>query len=736
MRYRYQNVPYDRPGRYVYIRDHQSGKYWSAAWTPVHTPMENARYTCRVGTNYQIITFEYDEIRTEIRYFVPPKGALEIWDFHITNLSQRPRELSTYSYAEFAFWGAMRDLMNIDNCPNLSRQHEEDGTILHYSFNDIGTELNNMCFVQNYGFHTSTPRCDAFNGDRDKFLGLYRDEKNPIVVETGKSTNWCKWGGYPIGSMEHRFTLAPGESKRIVYRTGVSQGAKTWKRDARQYATFEQVDTAFATVKEQWRSRLGKFQVDTPDSNFNTLINGFVQYQAATTMRLSRSISSYEWGIRRSIGFRDSSQDQLGMMHAFPEVARKMLIDILRAISPKGEACHDFNPITDAWGDGGFYDDQNWPSLSVNQYVRETGDVAFLKFKVPYVRSKKTGTVFEHLKAAQDFSWSKRGRNGLMQVGCADWNDSLNPGDKTTESVFTSALYCAGTLALIELANLLGEKRLVVLWQKRYDTIKQLLNTVAWDGGWYQRLIKTNGTVLGSRKTKEYGRIFVEPQPWAVIAGVAEGKRATLTLDNVEKHLGTPDGHKIMDRPFLRFDWDEVGSASVVPGGIKENGSVFNHASSWMITAECIVGRGNKAYEYFTRKAGTTKNTKVDLYESEPYVSCQFVSQKPFHIVGRGRNAWLTGSAAWIARGAMQGIIGCRPDFDGLIIDPCIPSHWKGFHLIREFRGVTYDITVSNPYGIEKGVKELTVDGKAITGNKIPFKPSRKTVMVQAIMSN
>ncbi len=397
LRYRYQNVPYDRPGRYVYIRDNETAKYWSATWAPVHTPIDKCKYTCRVGTNYQIITYEQAGIRSEITYFVPLTGRLEIWDIKIINISRRKRKLSTYSYAEFAFWGAMRDLMNIDNCPNVSRQHYADGAILHYSYNDIGTGLHDMNFVQNYGYHTSTPKCSGHNGDRDKFIGRYRDEKNPIVVEAGKSTNYCENGGYPIGSLEHKFTLAPGETKRIVYRTGISADSRSVKRDMKKYSTFAQVDKAFAALRAEWGRRLDKFRVETPDKNFNATVNGFVQYQSAMTMRLSRSISSYEWGIGRSIGFRDSSQDQLGLMHAFPEVAGQMLEYIISAIHDDGQACHDFNPITGKQFHAGFYDDHNWPALTVNKYVKEIGDIEFLHKKLPYANSKTKGTVFEHI---------------------------------------------------------------------------------------------------------------------------------------------------------------------------------------------------------------------------------------------------------------------------------------------------------------------------------------------------
>jgi cellobiose phosphorylase len=734
LRYRYQNVPYDRPGRYVYVRDRDSGTYWSSTWAPVHMPVEDCRYICRVGTGYSVITLEYEGIRTEITYFVPPEGRLEIWDLTVTNVSRKTRRLSTFSYAEFAFWGAMRDLMNIDNCPNVSRQRHQDGAILHYSYNDVGSGLHDMNFVQNCGYHVSSEKPYGYNGDRDRFLGRYRDEKNPAVVESGKSTNYCENGGYPIGSLEHRFTLKPGQSKRIVYRTGISESDKTWRGDARRYDTLAKVDRAFAAVKAGWDERLSRFTVHTPDPEFDALVNGFVQYQSAVTMRLSRSISSYEWGIGRSIGFRDSSQDQMGLMHAFPEVARDMLEKILGAVHENGEACHDFNPITKSFGGSGFYDDHNWPALTVNQYVKESGDLAFLDAVLPYAKSKARGTVYEHLQRCNDLAFRLRGKHGLLQIGAADWNDSLNPGDRRAESLFTSALYGASTLALLELAERKGDARYARTLRTRYAEVKRRMNGIGWDGAWYKRLIKRSGEVLGSRRTREYGRIFLEPQPWAVLAGFATGARATRTLDSVERHLGTPFGHRVMDRPFTRFDMEEVGSAGIYPPGIKENGSVFHHAASWMIAAETMTGRGDKAMAYFKRLCAAGKSRHAERHEVEPYVMCQFVSQPPFHIVGRGRNAWLTGSAAWMAIGALQGILGCRADFDGLRIDPCIPPGWKRFEVTRVFRGVTYRITVRNPDGVSKGVRQMLVDGVRVPGNVVPHRDTAGEVKVDVRM--
>lgn len=734
LRYRYQNVPYDRPGRYVYIRDNDSDEYWSGCWAPVHTDISKCKYECRVGAGYNIITFTYKGIKTQVAYFVPQDRQLEIWDLTITNIGKKVRHLSTFSYAEFAFWGAMRDLLNIDNCPNISLQKHMKGAIIHSSYNDVGTGLDNMNFIRHYGYHISSEKPYAYNGDRDHFIGNYRDERNPIVLETGKSTNYCKTGGYPIGCLEHRFTLRPSQSKRITYQTGIAKDEKSVFIDSRKYKSHANVDRAFREVKGYWDERLGRFTVKTPDKKFDAVVNSFVQYQAAMTMRLSRSISSYEWGMSRGMGFRDSCQDQLGMIQGFQKHAKMIISRLVEALYPDGSAAHNSYPLRNRYDRAGFYDDHNWLAITVCRYIKETGDFKFLKEKLKYVGTKKKGTVFEHLLKCNNLAWKLRGKNGLMQTGHADWNDSLNPGDMESESTFTSALFCVSTKELIELVTVIGEKKLADKLQKRYDIIKKLLNTKGWDGAWYKRMIRTDGRILGSKRNRSTAKIFLEPQPWAVMAGVIGVGRAEKMLDAVEKYLGCEDGHRVMDKGFDVFDMDDMGSVTVMPNGIKENASVFNHASSWMIVAEAMLGRGDKSMEYFKRMCATTKNMKPDIHEVEPYVACQHVSQKPFHIVGRGRNSWLTGTASWMAVASMQYIIGCRAEYEGLRIDPSIPAKWKGFYLERVFRGTRYLITVKNPQHVSKGVKYIKVSGVRIDDNLIPYRKTAKPINVTVVM--
>ncbi len=738
LRYRYQNVPYDRPGRYVYIRDDEDSSYWSATWAPSWT--SGGEYSCRVGTNYQIITYKYNGIQTQIRYFVPQDLPLEIWDMRISNVSDRFRRIRSFSYAEFAFWGAMRDLMNIDNCPNVSRQKwdAENQALLHYSYNDIGTGLNDMHFVMNYAFHVSNRPVSGYGGDRDLFIGSYRDERNPICVERGSSSNYCENGGYPIGSLEHSFELEPGESARVVYQTGYAKDEADYRNKAKKYIDEREIDGAFENIRTIWKTRLDAFRAETPSREFDAVVNSFVQYQAATTLVLSRSISSYEWGIGRAIGFRDSCQDQLGMMHSMPEESRKFLRILAEGLATDGSASHNFNPFTGQYGSTGFYDDHNWLALSATAFIKETGDLDFAREIMGFRGSEKKSSMLEHLLAAQDYAWKHRGVNGLMQTGHADWNDSLNPEDKKCESVFTSLLYCASTIALIELLDKLGEKKQSQKLSRRLKTISAAIEGSAWDGNWYKRMLRKDGSALGSASSpQDEASIFLEPQAWAVISGIRQSERGKALLDIVEKKLGTEYGHKVMDIPFSRFE-PELGSVGIYPPGIKENGSVFNHASSWMIYAEALLGRGGKAFEYFMRMSQTTKNEIADTHEVEPYVACQFISQKPYHIVGRGRNPWLTGTASWMAVSAMQGILGIRPSYDGLLISPSIPGSWTSFKVIRRFRGTEYKIQFLNPDGFESGIKSIKVAGREIPGNLIPHSPSDSgaTIDVEVLMGS
>lgn len=723
LRYRFRNIPMDRPGRYIYLKDQETNKYWSATWAP--TMCEGGKYQCRVGSGYQIIKYELNGIETEIIYFVPKDKPLEIWDLKIKNISKKKRKLKIFSYTEFAFWGAMRDLINLDSPPNCTRIKYEAGSIVHYSFNDIGTGLHNMKFVQNYGFHTSNLKPIGYNGNRDKFIGIYRDERNPVVVERGISTNYCENHGQPIGSLEHQIILKPGESKRIIYQTGFGENEDDYKKNQKKYKIESNVDNALEEVKSFWEQRFNTFQVTTPDQNFNTEVNSFIQYNAMITKTLSRSFGSWKRGIMHSIGFRDSAQDQLSMIQAMPEETKNMILNLLKGINSNGSASHDFNPSLNLYSLSGFYDDQNWIALTVAAYIKETGELAFLDEKISWADKENKDTVFEHLIMAQEFSWKHRGENGLLQIGKADWNDSLNPGDEKSESIFNCHLYGASTLALIELCKIVGKTRLAEDYQKRYDEIKKLTNTIGWDGKWYKRLIKADGDHVGSKSCKKYGSIFLEPQPWSVFSKFANRKMAESALNMVEKKLGTEYGHKIMDVPFYTYD-ESIGSAGISPPGTKENGSVFNHSSTWMIYAEALLGRGNRAYKYYKRMSLSEKNKRIDKYLREPYTVCQYIPVEPAKNVGEGINPWLSGTAAWQAIAAMQGIIGCRADYDGLIINPSIPNEWTGFELTRKFRGIVYHIRVSNPNRVCHGVKKLIVDGKEITGCKIPYDENRK----------
>ncbi len=718
LRYRYNNVPADRPGRYVYLRDEETGDFWSATWAPVEKPLAKFRYECRVGLNYQVVTSEYAGIETEVVYFVSPDHDVELWRFTARNLSGRARKLRAWCYAELNVWGAMRDLVNMDNNPRCTRVEWKDNTLIHSTWNDTGGSLGTQNWVRVYGYVTSSEKPAGYDTDRDMFLGAYRSEANPVVVETGIPNNHCRNGGLPVAAICHDLKLAPGKSKTIVYQMGVADDPREFRKCIPVYRKLAKVDAAFEKVKRSWDARLGKLQAKTPDADFDTVFNTWAPYQAVTTGYLSRSICSWKWGASVGLGFRDTSQDVMGCVHTASDLARLRLSQLLAVQYADGTAAHGFVPDTPEVSDRDFYDDHLWLVLSAANYVKETGDLSLLTDKVKFL-DEKPAAGYEHLSRALDATMRLTGKHGLPKIGCADWNDGLvNPGDHNNESVFDAVLFCAACREFVALAEFLGKKADAVKYRRSYETMKARVNKHAWDGGWYRRVWHRKRGWMGAKGLK-FGSIFVEPQPWAVLSGVADGKRGVTALDSVWRLLGTEYGIRLHGRPFEDYD-PEVGAISIVLPGTKENGSVFHHPNPWVICAEAALGRGEKAMELLRRISPATKNRIAETHQVEPYVFCQWTGLPPFKHVGRGANPWLTGTASWVMVAMSQYILGLKPDYAGLRIDPCVPKSWNEFEVTRVFRGATFHISVRNPKGVEKGVACVTLDGRALEGNLVP----------------
>ncbi|HET6427003.1 MAG TPA: hypothetical protein VFJ30_01240 [Phycisphaerae bacterium] len=743
LRYKFHLTPYDRPGRYVYIRDQATGKYWSATWAPVQTPLRRTRFECRVGLGYNRITTRHAGIEAEMLYFVPPADALEVWQLTLTNRSSRRRRLRTFSYAEWAVWGFMRDLLNIDNAATCSRYRYEDGVFWHETPDDVGTTVGTATWVFPVGYFTSNAKPVGYDGSRDHFLGPCRDESRPIAVETGKPSNICANGLYPLGGLAHDWDLAPGASRTIVYQLGAADTRRPLRRRIARYRDPKTVQAAFAKLARRWDERLSAFQARTPDGRFDTVVNTWAPYQVINFISSGVGVSPVSWGGGGSMGFRDNGQAVLSAAVLDAPLARRTICTLSHVQHRDGTLTKNFAPPN--WdGESGFLDNQAWYPIFVNAYLKETGEMGLLEEQFPFVQacpgcaSGPGGgmrTLLDKMVIAMDVLWARRGPRGLPATGHADWNDCLNPRDKSSESVFNAMLFCAGCRDLEEIFGQLGRAREARTWAGRRRKMVAAIEAHAWDGAWYRRMfLADTGRVLGSRKSGKWGRIFLEPQALAGWCAAADPVRARRAMDSARRILGTPFGLRILDPPCPAFD-PQVGSLGILNMGFKENGAVYSHVNAWCVCTEAALGRGDLAFETFMNFQPIMQNDRAEVREIEPYALSAQVQAAPFRQPGRGRNPWITGSITWCWVAATQYILGIRADYEGLRIDPCIPRRWDGFTATRRFRGGVYEITVRNPHRLCKGVSRLRVNGEEVQGCTAPL-PKRKgqRIRVEAVL--
>lgn len=733
LRYKFHLTPYDRPGRYVYIRDQDSGRYWSATWAPVQTPLSRTRFECRVGMGYNRITTGYGGIQAEMLYFVPPDDALEIWQLTLTNRSRRRRRLRTFSYAEWAVWGVLRDLLNIDNAAACARYAYEDGVFWHTTPNDVGATIGTSSWVFPVGYFTSDAEPAGHDGSRDHFLGRCRDESRPIVVERGRPTNLCANGLYPLGGLAHDWRLEPGESRTITYQLGAAMSRRPLARRIEKYRQRRNVDAAFEKLRRIWRQRLSTFQAATPDERFDTVVNIWNPYQVINVTSTGTGVSPVSWGAGSNMGFRDNGQSVLSAASLDRPLARKTVRILSHVQHRDGTLTKNFAPPV--WdGESGFLDGQAWYPIFVNAYLKETGELELLQETFPFVQGGDR-TLLSKMALSMQVLWDARGRHGLPATGHADWNDSLNPTPRESESVFNAMLFCAGCRALEEIFAELKRPRQQRLWAGRRARMARATDEHAWDGAWYRRMfLARSGRILGSRRCRGWGRIFLEPQAWAALCGALPPGRARRAMDSARGMLATRFGLKLLAPPCPKHE-PEVGNVGIENMGFKENGSVYSHANAWAACAEAALGRGDLAFRTFMDFQPILRNDEAEVREIEPYVLSAQVQAEPFIQPGRGRNPWVTGSATWTYLAATQYILGVRPEYHGLRIDPCIPAGWGGFRATRRFRGGVYHIQVRNPRGLCRGVKRLLVNGHQLPGPVAPL-PSRRgqTMKVEATL--
>lgn len=717
LRLRFNSIPMDRPGRYIYIRDDVNGDYWSASWQPVAKAIDSYKSICRHGMGYTVFESEYSGIRSNYRVFVPIDKPIEFWEIELENLSDREREISLFTYAEWCFWNMDQDLSNFQYILYTCRMGYNDGIIDYTLRWPEGRE--------DQAFFTSLLPVESYDTDREVFIGNYHHEGNPVAVEKGQCHNSIAIGGNPCASLHNKLKLKPGEKKYALFILGIGNAASQGKAIKEQFQTREAVAAEFDKVKAYWEVRLNKYTCSTPSNYVNTMVNTWNQYQCHTTFNWSRSASFNEAGGRDGIGYRDTNQDILGVVHAIPELVRNKLITLLKGQLSDGYALHNFQPLTLIQGEHNivpephiYSDDHLWLLLAVPAYIRETGDFAFLNLVVPYADKDET-TVYEHLKMALEFSWRKRGPHHLLLGMAADWNDCINLKGKG-ESIWSTFLYFRGLSEFIELAKRIGRHEDVTHYQAYLDEIKFNLQQHTWDGEWFLRGYLDSGKKLGSQDSEQC-KIFINSQTWAVVSGFSIDEKGKTAMDSLNKYLATEHGI-VKNFPAYRDTVNEIGAITSFPPGLKENAGIFCHANTWAVIAECMLGRGDRAFEYYLAFLPAAKNEQADHYTMEPYVYSQFITGKehPYHF-GRARNSWLTGTASWSFVAVSQYILGVRSHYDGLIIDPCIPSDWDEFTVNRVFRGKNFRIKVKNPNHCNKGITKLTINGNLVNGNCIPF---------------
>ncbi|MDZ7313847.1 MAG: N,N'-diacetylchitobiose phosphorylase [candidate division KSB1 bacterium] len=731
-RFRQNGVPLDRPGHYVYLRDDETGEYWSISWQPVGKDLAKARYECRHGLSYSKFRCDYQNVQAEQILFIPVNDDVELWDVRIKNASERARHLSVFSYVEFSFHHIEIDNQNLQMSLYASGSSYEDG-IIEYDF-----------FYEPWTFHyfASNFDPDSYDCVRDRFLGNYRTETNPIAVEAGQCHNSSELGGNHCASLHKRLALQPGEEIRIVFMLGVGS-REQGRQMRRKYAELSNVDHAFAELKAYWQSKLGTFQCQTPHPGMNTMINTWNLYQAETCVVWSRFASFIEVGGRTGLGFRDTAQDVMSVPHTNPEKCEQRILELLHGQVSEGYGLHLFDPEVFQPRQAGLpevklptvvptpkaeeiihgledtcSDDALWLVPSICEFVKETGDLSFFDRVVPFADGGEA-TVYDHIKRALDFSASQIGPNGICKGLRADWNDCLNLGGG--ESAMVSFMHHWAIMAFIEAAEYLGREEDVRKYTAMAQRVREACERELWDGQWYLRGITKKGLKIGSHANEE-GKIFLESNSWAVLSEVAAPERGRRCMDAVDEYLFSKYGLHLLWPAFSKPN-DDIGYVTRVYKGIKENAAIFSHPNPWAIVAECKLGRGDRAMKFYDAMLPYNQNDMIEIREAEPYSYCQFIMGRDHTAFGRARHPWLTGSAGWFYTAATRWMLGIRLTFKGLVIDPCIPSDWKEFRVVRRWRGATFNITVTNPNGVQKGVKTIEMDGERVHGPLPPQRP-------------
>ena len=754
-RYRYNDVPCDTNGKYFYIKDGDC--IWNPGWQPTKTDLDF--YECCHGLGYSRFTGKKKNLQASVLFFVPLEDNCEIQWLHLKNDGDAPKTFSLFSYVEWCLWNADDDMKNFQRNLSIGEVEIEDSVIYHK------TEYRER--RDHFAFYGVNAPIDGFDTSRDAFLGAYRGNDHPQVVEKGACSNSVASGWSPIACHQIDLTLAPGQEKSLIFVLGYAENplAEKWsapgiinKKPAKEilakYQTDAQVEQALSALAAYWEDLLSKYHVTSSNEKVDRMVNIWNQYQCMVTFNMSRSASYYESGIGRGMGFRDSCQDLLGFVHLIPERARERILDIAATQFIDGSAYHQYQPLTKKGNSdigSGFNDDPLWLIAGTDAYIRETGDFSILDEAVPFDNDVSLAApLMEHLHRSFDYIVNHKGPHGLPLIGRADWNDCLNlncfsahPGESfqtfgpsegpVAESVFIAAMFVKYGNAYAKLCRLTGNTSEATRAEKEVAKIYDAVLKDGWDGKWFLRAYDAHGQKVGSHECEE-GQIYIETQGFCPLAGVGvkEGL-AKEALDSVKERLDTKYGIVLLQPAYTRYHL-ELGEITSYPPGYKENAGIFCHNNPWVSISETVIGRGDRAFEIYQKTCPAYVEEFSEIHRTEPYVYSQMIAGRDAIFFGEAKNSWLTGTAAWTFVNISQHILGLLPTHEGLSVDPCIPHDFGDFELTRKFREGTYHIQVRNPKQVEKGVVSLRVDGQEIAGNVIPYVRGKKEYQVEVTL--
>ncbi len=749
LRYIFNN--FDQPGRYIYIRDNDSKDYWSASWQPVGKDLAFYKSVCRHGTAYTRILADYSDIHSEVLYYVPLGKEYEVWNVSLTNNSKITRNLTITGYAEFTNNSNYeQDQVNLQYSQFITKTVFNGNRICQFVHGNLecledGENVDNKTVIERF-FGLAGAKVSSYCGDREQFLGRYHSYQNPDGVTSGMLGNITNYNENGCGALAAQITLEAGETKQFVFILGMKSDTEAAELLGQYQNCQETCDREWKELVSYWHEKLSHFQIKTPSPEFNTMINTWNAYNCFMTFIWSRAASFIYCGLRNGYGYRDTVQDIQGVIHLAPELAVEKIRFMLSAQVDNGGGLplvkFDHNAGHEDTPDDASYvketghpayraDDALWLFPTVYKYISESGNLSFIDEVIPFA-NKDEGTVYEHLKRAIAFSMNHLGPHGMPAGLYADWNDCLRLGEQG-ESTFVALQFYLAMSILQKFAAYKKDEDYIQYLKEQQEKLGTLIQKLCWNEDRFIRGFTERGEVIGKRTDPE-ANMWLNPQSWAVISGLATGDQAETALNVVYERLNTEYGAILMDPPYRKYAFD--GALAVIyNAGTKENAGIFSQSQGWIILAEALCGHGERAFSYFMENAPAAQNERAEIRKLEPYCYGQFTQGKASPHFGRSHVHWLTGTASTVMVGCVEGILGMRPDFYGLRIAPSIPQAWERFEIEKDFRGKHLHITVNNPNHVQSGFKKMLVNGKELTDNYVPEELLTQQTEIELFMS-